>query len=203
MLCRTEHQKVFTPDYQVWKLLQRGVYCVWKLTVSSLNSMLLYVLRLMMTTPGTPSECIQTPPTTISLSPNTCAQWEYLKQTQEQWSSFWGNCWSMGKVVALESGSCKFNSSFLLLHMSKCCLPICFWEWLGERCNSVKCFERSVWLKRYRHAAMWRHTYKILPTIFLLEGGKKPPRYRWLTLGLPVNIPWFIFIFNIRFIFKS
>lgn len=49
-----------------------------KLTVSRLNSRLLQVVRLITTTPGTPSEFHHTPPTTTSFSPTMWEQWEYL-----------------------------------------------------------------------------------------------------------------------------
>lgn len=54
--------------------------------MSRLYSILLHVVMLITTTPGTPSECSQTPPTTTSFSPLTWAQWEYLKRST-QWKS--------------------------------------------------------------------------------------------------------------------
>lgn len=62
-------QKLFSPKRQINPL-----------TVSRLNSTLLPVVRLITTTPGTPSECSQTPPTASSFSPITWAECEYLKK---------------------------------------------------------------------------------------------------------------------------
>lgn len=53
------------------------------ITGSMENSMLLRVLRLITTPPGTPAEWSQTPPTTTSVSPMTWAQCEYLDRFKD------------------------------------------------------------------------------------------------------------------------